>query len=419
MRIVSILTAVIVSAVLFLLVMERDRVLSFAGRDAVTSPESDAQNKPATDTATTAPSSETETVKRVSVVVRSSVAQPVEGAVLLRGRTEAARQVEVRAETSGTVISDPLRKGAFVKAGQPLCEIDPGIRPASLSEAEARLAEAKTRVPESEARLDEAMARLEEAEINDRAALRLKEDGFATETRVAATTAAVSAAKASVQSAKSGLDSARSGIRSAEAAVATVKKDIERLTIKAPFEGLLETDGAELGSLLQPGGLCAVVIQLDPIKLVGFVPETDVDKVTLGTIAGARLASGRVVQGPVTFLGRAADPTTRTFRVEADIVNVDLAIRDGQTAEISISSGDTVAHLLPQSSMTLDDDGQIGVRVVDTDSRAQFVPVAVIRDTAKGIWVTGLPETAEVIVVGQEFVTDGVPVKASYQELGQ
>ena len=40
----------------------------------------------------------------------------------------------------------------------------------------------------------------------------------------------------------------------------------------------------------------------------------------------------------------------------------------------------------------------------------KFVPVTLLRDTPEGVWLTGLPETAEVIVIGQEYVTDGVRV---------
>ncbi len=180
----------------------------------------------------------------------------------------------------------------------------------------------------------------------------------------------------------------------------------------------MESDSAELGSLLQTGAACATVIQLDPIKIVGFLAETDVDRVTTDSMMGARLASGREVTGKVTFISRSADSTTRTFRVEATIPNPNMAIRDGQTAEMIISAGDAEAHLLPQSALTLNDAGEIGVRTVE-DGTARFVPVDVLRDTPEGVWLHGLPKVAEVIVVGQEFVTDGVPVRVSYQEYGQ
>jgi len=144
-----------------------------------------------------------------------------------------------------------------------------------------------------------------------------------------------------------------------------------------------------------------------------------VDRVDLNALAGARLVSGRDVQGQVTFLSRSADSTTRTFRVEIDVANPDFAIRDGQTAEILIAAQGEPAHLLPQSALTLNADGKMGVRIVGTDSRVEFVPVAVLRDTPQGVWLSGLAEEADVIVVGQDFVTAGVPVAATYQEADQ
>ena len=167
---------------------------------------------------------------------------------------------------------------------------------------------------------------------------------------------------------------------------------------------------------MQPGSLCATVIRLDPIKLVGFVPETEVDRVQVGALAGARLVSGREVSGNVTFISRSADQTTRTFRVEIQVPNPDFSIRDGQTAEILIASEGELAHKLPGSALTLDAMGRLGVRVVGADNLVEFVPVTLLRDTVDGVWLAGLPEEADVIVVGQEFVTAGVRVEATYQE---
>lgn len=410
MRLISILTALVVSAALYLMVMERDRVRAFAGAKPPAADE--------TLPAETAPAAAPET-PRVAVVALRSQAQTVRGTVRVRGRTEAARQVDVRAETSGLVTSEPLRKGAEVAAGDTLCRLDPGTREATLTQAEAAQAEAQTSLPQARATVAQAEAQVHEAEINYNAAAKLREKGYASETQLAAAASALSSAKAGLVQAEAGLEAAETAIRTAEAAVASARKEIERLTIAAPFDGLLESDAAELGELLQPGSLCATVIQLDPIKLVGFIPETEVDKITLGATASARLATGRAVSGAVTFLSRSADETTRTFRVEVEIDNADRSIRDGQTVEIEIATPGHSAHLLPQSALTLNDDGHIGVRLVGEDGLAHFARIEVLRDTVEGIWVTGLPEAAAVIVVGQEFVTDGVPVDAVFRGAGQ
>ncbi|MFN3936972.1 MAG: efflux RND transporter periplasmic adaptor subunit [Gemmobacter sp.] len=374
MRIVPVIIAAVVSATLYLLVMERDALQAFASRAASQPGESvEAEAPPANPNAPAVSEGE----RRVPVVALDSRAQSIDNAVLLRGRTEAARHVELRAETSGRVVSDPLRRGAYVNEGDILCRIDAGTRPAALAEAQARLAE---------------------AELAARNAEQLQQGGFAAETRTI---------------------SARAALQSARTAVENAEREIARLEIRAPFSGLLESDAAELGTLLQPGALCATVIQLDPIRLVGYVAEADVDRIEIGAMAGGRLATGREVSGRVTFLARSADPMTRTFRVDVTVPNHDLSIRDGQTVEMLVMSDGVSAHLVPASALTLDDRGVLGLRAVDEDSRARFLPVSVVRDTVEGVWVKGLPDAVRLIVVGQEFVTEGTAVEAVLRGPGQ
>ena len=300
----------------------------------------------------------------VPVVVIDSVARETAAELVLRGRTMASRNVQVSAETTGRVVSEPLRRGARVDKNDVLCRLDPGIRAAELAEAEARLAEATV-----------------EAE----AATRLNERGFAAETTLRTRQAQLGAAQARLD---------------------RVKWDIKQLQIRAPFDGFLESDTAELGALLAPGGVCATVIDLGQIKMAGFVAEQEVDQLRVGQKAKARLINGYEAEGKISFISRVADPQTRTYAVEVLVDNPDGKLRDGMTAEMRIKLPGEKAHFLPQSALTLNDDGTLGVRI-DEDGTARFVPVTLLRDEIKGFWVTGLPDTARVIVVGQEFVTDG------------
>ncbi|WP_372993104.1 efflux RND transporter periplasmic adaptor subunit [Sulfitobacter sp.] len=412
MRIFPIIAAIAVSFLMYMAIFQRDALMAAVGIG---------QSDEATESLTADPApNQVADQGLVKVVVQRSTATSLESAVIVRGQTAAARQVDVQAETSATVASPPLRKGSRVAAGDTLCELDIGTRDAAQKEAQARRAEAASRVPESESRVVEAQARLDEAMIRFNAATKLGEDGFSSTAQIATAGAAVAAARAGVSSAEAGLNAAKSGIEAADAAVAVTQTEIDRLTLTAPFAGLLESDTAELGSLLQKGSICARVIQLDPIKLVGFVPETEVDRVTLGAPAAARLAAGnRQINGQVTFISRASDPSTRTFRVEIDVPNPDLSIRDGQTVEIAIASAGVNAHLIPQSSMTLDDDGILGVRTIDENNVVAFNPVELVRDTPQGIWVVGLPETVTIIVLGQEYVTAGVTVAPTLRKVTQ
>jgi len=309
--------------------------------------------------------------RSASVVVLKSTAEPYVDTLLLRGRTEATRRVDVRAEEPGLVVSEPLLKGDIVKKCQVLCRIAEGDRRAELTEAEARL---------------------KEAEIEEAAAKRLAERGFGAETTANTKSAALQAAKARIIRAEMGM---------------------VRLEMKAPFDGILETDTAELGSLLQNGSICASVITLDPIKMVAFAPERSVDALKVGATVEGRLITGRRIEGEITYVARSAERNTRTYLVEAETENSELTIRDGMTTEMRILLEGKPAHELPQTALTLDNDGNLGVRL-NLENRVKFMPVTVLRDEERGVWVAGLPDQIEVIIVGQEFVTDGQLLDVSY-----
>lgn len=432
MRFFSIITAIVTIVILFFAVFQRDAVLSLAGlgpggeADEQANEQAHEESAGETPDTTASPAGAdagavSSAPTPVSVIATESVAREIDTAVVLRGRTGAARSLDLLAETAGKVVSRPLSKGRAVTRGDVLCEIDLGTREATLAEARARLAEAEANQPTAAARVTEAEAALASARLDLDNAEKLAEEGYAAQTRVLSARAALATARAAVVSAEAGAASARAAIESARAAVAATERDIANTKVAAPFDGILETDTAEIGSLMMAGSLCATIIDLDPIKLVGFVAEVDVDRVSVGAPVGARLASGRDVTGMVTFLSRSADPETRTFRVEAEVANPDLSIRDGQTAEILIRSDGRLAHLLPQSSLTLDDEGTLGVRIAEATGSgdvARFVPVEMLRDSPEGVWVTGLPDSARVITTGQDYVTDDTPLSVTLEEPG-
>lgn len=305
----------------------------------------------------------------VQVVVLPSRADKTSAQLTLRGRTKAERRVKVAAETTGRVISPAIRRGSTVEEGQVLCELDPGTRAAELAEAEAALAEA------------EALAS---------ASARLSSKGFAAETEV---------------------KQRQAQLRAAEARLDRARAEIERLSIHAPFAGLLETDTAETGTFMADGTNCAEIIDLDPITVEAFASETEVGQIELGQAAAVTLVGGAVAEGEVSFISRMGDEQTRTFAVEVTIPNPDHRIRAGMTAEIAILLPPEHAHRVPQTALTLDDEGRLGVRVAE-EGRARFYPVRLRRETPDGAWIDGLPERADIIVIGQEFVRDGSRIAA-------
>ena len=367
MRIISLIVSCIVAISLYFLIVDRKSLISFLANF------NNAENIEIS----SSPQKKVELINEPNVVspyviVKSSVAKETENILVIRGQTEANRKVEVRAEISGGVISKPRQKGAKILENETLCEIAAGTRYVTLNEAKMRLIEAerKSNVVQS-----------------------LGEKGYSTETNKLTQKTILEGAKASL---------------------ARAEYEISKLIIKAPFAGVLEDNTAEIGSYLNKGSLCGTIIDLSKIKLIGYIPELRIREISLGSLASGATISGVPTNGVVTFISKQADPVTKTFRVEILADNNDEIIRDGETIEIRINLENNIAHLLPQSVLTLNDDGDIGVRTV-IDNKVKFFEVDILRDQENGLLVTGLPKKIDVITVGQEFVLNGQNVNVSYE----
>ena len=295
--------------------------------------------------------------------------------IRIRGRTQAFRHVMVRAEEPGKLISEPVARGTRVSQGDVLCELAIDARDANLSES---------------------LSRLEQTQFEYKASLDLQKRGLQSEVIVAQQKAAVAAAEAAV--------------RRAELALARTK-------ILAPFDGVVETRSVELGDLLNVGAVCASVLDDSPMLLVGLVPEQNITALEVGSLVEAELGTGMRISGHVTYLARAADTSSRSYRIEVEINNSNTSIREGITTELLVDAQDLRAHQIPSSALTLDDTGEIGVKILDRNNVVQFQRVNIIGDSSNrlnsGVWVTGLSGTTTLVTIGQEIVFPGQRVNST------
>ena len=309
----------------------------------------------------------------VPVRVRQSFGSERSRIVQLRGKTQNKRTVVVRAEVEGKVNNILFERGDQVVKGQALCELDKDEHSARLRESTDRVNEAKL--------IYEGRVRLEQRDLNS--------------------DVDIAAAQASVTAAQRYLTESQ--------------KDLERSTIRAPFDGYIEEVHAYEGDLLGVSSPCATILDLDPMIIKAQVPEMVIHNLRTGMTASATLPSGRAVSGSVSFLGRDADENTRTFTLELTVSNPDYSIRSGLTAEMFVETESLIAHKVNSSLFSLDDQGRVGVRIVDSQEKVQFYPVEIVNEEDDGVWITGLPKTITLITVGQQFVSDGQNVTPVYE----
>ncbi|WP_426035882.1 efflux RND transporter periplasmic adaptor subunit [Cypionkella sp. TWP1-2-1b2] len=205
----------------------------------------------------------------------------------------------------------------------------------------------------------------------------------------------------------------RAAKAAAEAGLSQANAAQDRLLLKAPFAGTVDTVDVELGEWVQTGAAIATILALDPIVVKAEVSERDVAFVAIGSKAKVRLVDGVEMEGVVRHVMRQASEKTRTFGVEVALPNADHAIPAGMTAEVRLYTAAVPAVVVPRSIITINEDGVIGLRVVGPDNKAAFAPVTVIDDGEAGMVVTGVPTDLRVIVAGQDLVSDGDVVTVS------
>ncbi len=328
---------------------------------------------------------EPEKLQSVRAVHYEADMMPLE--VSVRGQTNANAIISVRAETSGIVKQVHVEKGQTVAPGDLLCTLDQGTRLARLRQAEAALAQAQ--------------ASLERARADFETNAALREKGLAAANTARQYEVNLRAAEASEQAALSSLDD--------------IRDDLEKTRITAEVGGIVQDPLANVGDMMNVSGVCATIVELNPILFSGRIAEARISLVRTGLEASVTTVTGQTVQGVVSYVSPSADRATRAFEVEIRLDNSDGKLRDGVTATATIQAGAIPAHLIPQSALTLDTEGTLGVRVVEGDV-ARFMPVTIAGDTPRGIWVSGLPPVVNIITLGQEYVSDGQKVIVSMSE---
>ena len=303
--------------------------------------------------------------ERMTVRVRIMQAQPHQREVVLRGRTQAVRSVAVKAEIAGRITQLAVAKGSWVKKGSLVAKID---------------------MQDRAARLAEAQALVKQRQLEHKAAIALSKKGYRAETKVAA---------------------AQTNLDSAKALVKRIELEIQHTEVRAPFAGIIDTKNVEMGDYVKVAGVVATIVDQNPYLVVGDVSEREVSYLKVGQKATAELITNQKVSGKIRFIASTANSSTRTFRVEVQVPNPKRDLRDGVTARIRIPVQNSMAHLITPAVMTLNDQGEIGVKTVTQEGVVRFFPAQIIADGEDGVWLAGLPETVGIITVGQDFVRDG------------
>lgn len=308
-----------------------------------------------------------------SVQVERFHAKPITPELVIHGETAPSKEVLISSEVSGKVTAIHAREGDFVKKGQLILEIDP-----------------KGKVQQ----VNQAKAMVKQKTLEHKANESLIGKGLQNETRLAASEADLESAKAQLE---------------------LLSIELAATKIRAPFSGILENRQVEVGSYLRGGDPIINVMDFNPFIIKSFAAEKDLHLIKAGQKAYGKTLEGEPLEGKIRYVSSTSNKASRTFAVELEIPNPSERQADGVTANISIPLGTTDGVFISPALLSLNENGTLGAKLVDENQQVVFAPVQLVKAEALGIWVSGLPNPVDLIIVGQSFVSAGEKVNPVFK----
>jgi len=282
--------------------------------------------------------------------------------------TEPKAFTMIKTEVEGRVIELLAKDGAFLKKGEPILHLDERNHETNLKQAQANLIQ---------------------KQIKHQSAKAIFNKGL---------------------SSKSAFADADAQLKAAESQILQAEIALQNTIIKAPFDGALDHIIPHVGDLLRAGDNVTTFIAKDPMLAVAYVSEQNISKVDKTQPAIVKLYGRPEIKAAITFISSVSNKNTRSFRVDATLDNKDGYVLSGETVTLKVPTGLEKLQKLPFMALSADASGVLTVKTLTDESIVKSYKVQIIEEETDGVWVKGLPEKVNVILMGQSFVNEGEKV---------
>ncbi|QPC42363.1 efflux RND transporter periplasmic adaptor subunit [Kaustia mangrovi] len=355
-----------------------------------------------------------------AVVVAPVTTQDVTRSAEFVGRIEAIQQVDIRARVEGFLDKVEFVEGSTVKQDTPLYLIEQDTYQAQVDTAKATIASAKAQLASAEAARKNASLELERRK-------ELLQSGTVSQ-------ATVDDFQAKYDEAQASVEQAQAAIEQGQAQLKTANINLSYTKIASPITGRIGKTNLTVGNLVGPStGALATVVQMNPIRVVFSIAETDylkvldankkasADEIKKALTVKLKLADGSTYEhdGKISFINNTVDQQTGTVAVRANFANPRQLLVPGQFVNVDIQVGEPQKlPVVPASAVQQDRQGAY-VFVLDKDDKVQERRIETAKKMASGWAVSKGVENGELIVVsGIQKIKPGIKVAPTKQSSG-
>ena len=356
---------------------------------------------------------EVDNASKIKVEIKTYVSEEIDQSILIQGQTIYNKKIDVKSETTGNITNLSFNRGDIVLKDSSLLNISIENREEVLLSVKKDIDRLKKELIINQKNRDNLLTKnLELIKLYDieyLSAKQLIDKGLSSKSKLSLASFNLANAKSDQIDInlkyETNLASLESKISIYQSDLKKINLDIENTKIVAPFDGIIIEKYIEISDYVTPGKVLLTIVNLNPIKIQGYLSEFDINKVKTNTKAIVENTNGVRKEGKIKFISPSAETTTRTFEITIEADNSDQAFKSGITTSIIIEGAKLQAHKISPSILTLKDDGSVGVKAISESNKVIFYPIQKVKDTIDGMWVSGLPNKVNLIISGQEYVT--------------
>ncbi|WP_072395220.1 efflux RND transporter periplasmic adaptor subunit [Hyphomicrobium sp. CS1GBMeth3] len=206
---------------------------------------------------------------------------------------------------------------------------------------------------------------------------------------------------------------AETALKVADAALRRAREELDRMTIKAPFAGIVGLTNLQTGDYLAVGNPIATLDDRSTIVIEFTVPEAVAPQITTGMPVRASLAArpGEIYNGKVAGVGTRIDPITRTLSVRGEIPNPDLKLIPGSTFSVTVQLSGDKSPVVPGLAIQWDRSGAYVWRLTADDTVERVDAAILARDGDRVFIEAKLAPGDRVVHEGGGLLTVGQKVK--------
>ena len=348
----------------------------------------------------------------------------MEQTISVTGTLAAQDEATVSAKVPGRVRSITVDLGSLVRRGQLIAELEPRDAQLRLQQAEAALAQARARVglspdgPDEQVNLEQtgtvaqARAILDEAQLKRDRSAKLFQQGVISRAELDTIEAGLKVAQSRYQDAVEEVRNRQAVVLQRKSELELARQQLSDMTIRAPFDGVIQQRIANLGEYLAVGAGVVTLVRMDPLRLRAEVPERESQSIRSGqevrvTVEGdSNLYTGRIARLSPTITAQ-----NRLLIIEAEVRN-NGQLRPGSFARADIvTSGRSLTVAVPTKAI-VSFAGVEKVLVIE-DGKALEKPIVTRRRTTDWTEVTSGVNVGEVVIIDPGNLQSGAAGQGS------